>query len=200
MYIDQSYFEGALEIAQLGQASVVTKLNGFITRFEPIILEAALGYDFFKAFADGLNAGSDEQIEERWEDLRDGLVYANVNGVRKKFVGFFNSSTKTSPLAGFIYYEFMKEMASQNTGIGLVKAKGENSVRADVVRKPVNAFNEAAYQVRSFWEMLQADQNKAIKVYPEFKPEQVQSYNYGVYWPFGNNELYSFHTKNVYGI
>ena len=52
MLIDSSYFLGPLTIAQLGQQSVIDDLNNFIDRFEPVIMEAALGYDFYQIFLD----------------------------------------------------------------------------------------------------------------------------------------------------
>lgn len=206
MLINESYFEPPLDIAQLGQPDVVHKVRAFISRYEPIICAAALGYDFYQAFVAGLNVGSDETEAQRWKDLRDGVSFKNVNNQFRRFIGLANSTTKVSPLAGFIYYEYMKEMASQNTGAGYKKNKAENAVRADPVRKPLNAFNDAVCQMYPLWEFLQADQAKETKVYPEFKPDEVFSYNYGLYfgwtggWPYDSNELYSFKIKNPYGI
>lgn len=302
MLIDKSYFVGPLTIAQLGQKAVDDNLNNFINRWEPVIMEAALGYDFYQAFLNGINVGSDEVIEQRWLDLLNGSVFTNVLGQKKRFAGFaggentqtliaaqrpnltiyagitdgfpqggysytnttlagwnfdlelFGAGTLNpdtewsykagggfiltdtnyqmqynerwiihftskkvvtvqtgtqnliSPLAGFIYYEYMKNLASQNTGIGLVKSKGENSVTADSVRKPVDAFNEAVFSIRTFWELMQADQDKEIKIYPEFNVDQAGHYNYGFLtyvslnsYGYGN-ELYCFKIKNVYGI
>lgn len=305
MLIDTSYFTGPLTIAQLGQKAVEDSLNTFINRFEPTIMEAALGYDFYQAFLAGLDVTSDEFIEQRWLDLLNGVAFVNIDSIKKKFSGFaggentqsiiavqrddlfiyagvtpgfpvsgytytnndlknwnfelelFGAGTfqpvvewnynpnggfiltdtsyqtqpgerwvlhftgkKTvvvpsgsqnllSPLANFIYYEYMKDLASQNTGIGLVKSKGENSVSANVVRKPVDAFNDGVRQIRLFWELMQADQQKTVKVYPEFDPLQVGGYNWGwfcnwAYWLYWfdcyNVELYSFKFKNTFGV
>lgn len=308
MFIDQSYFIGPLTIAQLGQKAVSDDFNNFINQYEPVIMEAALGYDFYQAFLSGLTPGSDEQIEQRWLDLLGGIPFTNINGIKRKFVGFSNGGSNTltiipvqrgdlsiyagitpgfpangnsyndptlaawdfsleifglgtldqmdewdyitsggiqltsaalgdpnyrthygdrwiihfnskkvtvvpssavnpvSPLAGFIFYEYMKSLASQNTGIGFVKSVSENSVPANPVAKAVNAFNVAAYQIRDFWDMMQADQQLTVPVYPEFSPIQVIGYNYGywngwAYWfSYTGYETYSFRTKNVYGI
>ncbi len=303
MLIDTSYFTGPLTIAQLGQKAVDDSLKSFINRFEPVIMEAALGYDFYQAFLNGLDVTSDEVIDQRWMDLLNGVLFTNANSIKKRFAGFAggqNSQTLIasqkedltiyagttpgfpvggyqytntdlagwnfqvelfgagtldrgiewnyksgggvtltdtsyitspgerwilhftgkkittsgsgsspnllSPLAAFIYYEYMKDLASQNTGIGLVKNEGENSKSADVVRKPVDAFNEGVRQIQLFWDLMQADQEKTIKVYPEFDPLQVVGYSYGCsynwsYWRFYRGyEAYSFRFKNVYGI
>lgn len=300
MLIDETYFIGPLKIAQLGQKAVVDGLKDIINRFEPVILEAALGYDFYQAFLDGLNAGSDEAADQRWLDLLNGTSFKNVQGVKKKFAGFAGgSNTQTviaserddlfiyagttpgfpvggfsytdpdlkgwnftvefwgvgtiqpvaewnyktgggitltntgytttpgerwvihftgkkigviqssvpnqfSPLAGFIFYEYMKDLSSQNTGVGFVKSVAENSVPANPVRKPVDAFNEAARQIHILWEFLEVDNQAETKVYPEFDPGQVPNFNWYNRWYGARNyvatSIYYFNIKNTFGI
>ena len=88
MLIDSSYFLGPLTIAQLGQQSVVDDLNNFINRWEPVIMEAALGYDFYQKFLQGLEVGSDEEPEQRWLDLLNGVSFTTLSQIKKRFVGF----------------------------------------------------------------------------------------------------------------
>ena len=203
MFIDQSYFTGPLTIAQLGQPNVDDSFNDFVNRWEPIIMEAALGYDFYQSFLNGLDVGSDEVTEQRWLNLLDGCVFVNTSGIKKRFTGFKN---KRSPLAGFIYFEYMKDLASQATGIGIVKTQGENSVNVSPANKMSYAYNDAVDQVRLFWEMMQTDQQLPQKVYPEFGPVQVIGYYYGYYnrwrywWNYRGVETYSFRYTNPFGI
>ena len=307
MFIDQSYFIGPLTIAQLSQQAVVDDLTNYINRFEPIVMEAALGYDFYQAFLAGLNVGSDESIDQRWLDLLNGVVFTDIYGVKKRFSGFANGGSNTqvlvpvqrddltiypgvtpgfpvggnsyndpsligwnmsveifglgvldqttewtyipsggiqltpaalgdpnyktsfgnrwiihfnfkkvgnvsfgttnplSPLAGFIYYEYMKGLYNQITGEGFVKSVSENAIVWGSV-SPINNFNDAVSQIRNFWDLLLADQQNTSPVYPEFDPLQVIGYQYGFfcswfYWRnYYGNELYSFRTKNHYGI
>ena len=98
MFIDQSYFLGPLTVAQLSEPAVVNDLNNYINRFEPIILEAALGYDFYQAFLNGLNVGSDEVIEQRWMDLINGVAFTDLWGIKKKFIGFANGGANTQTI------------------------------------------------------------------------------------------------------
>lgn len=172
MFIDQSYFTGPLEIAQLGQKAVIDKLNIFIERFEPIILEAALGYDFSKALIDGYNPGSDEETEQRWLDILDGVAFSNTSGIRKKYNGL------KSALAGFIFYEYMSKTHTQVTGIGVQKNKGENSVNANPAHLLADAYNTAAKEMETLWEFLQA-KTQDPNVYPEYDPRQVNNI---LYW------------------
>jgi len=96
MLLNKSYFLGQLAIAQLGQKAVDDNLNVFINRFEPEILQAALGYDLYEAFMTGIDVGSDESIDQKWLDLMNGCVYTTSSGIKRKWVGFAgNSNTKT---------------------------------------------------------------------------------------------------------
>lgn len=70
--IDQSYFVGYLTIPQLGQPAVSAALNIFIQQQEPIILQAALGYELWEDFVDGLSQPS---IDQKWLNLRDGVTF-----------------------------------------------------------------------------------------------------------------------------
>ena len=99
MLIDSSYFLGPLTIAQLGQQPVIDDLNNFIDRYEPVIMEAALGYDFYQAFLTGLEVSSDEEIEPRWLDLLNGVAFINLSQIRKKFSGFAGGDNTLTVIA-----------------------------------------------------------------------------------------------------
>lgn len=290
MLIDSSYFLGPLTIAQLGQQSVIDDLNNFIDRFEPVIMEAALGYDFYQAFLEGIEVSSDEQIEQRWLDLLNGVAFTNLSQIRKKFSGFAggdntltviatqrddltiyagitpgfavgsNSYTNASlngwnfelelfgagtlergvdwnyksgggivltdpdyqtqynerwvihftgkkvqgiqsgnqnllsPLANFIYYEYMVNLHKQATGSGIKKSDSENSANASPNDKLANAYNDGVKQIKLFWEFVWVDSQKPTPVYPEFDYRQVYGFNYGYgylndYWA---DQLYDF--------
>lgn len=73
--IDQSYFIGSLTIAQLGQPAVLENLGAFINHIEPEILQAALGYELWEDFVDGLSQPS---IDQKWLDLRDGVTFEST--------------------------------------------------------------------------------------------------------------------------
>lgn len=259
-----------------------------------MILQAALGYDFYQAFLTALDVGSDEVIEQRWLDLLNGVAFANTSGIRKYWVGFAGGGNSTiliptqrqpltiyagttsgfatggsfyassgvnnwqydlesfgngtleygvdwvyksgggftllngyttspgerfilhftgqhptvvqsgnatyiSPLAGFIYYEYMVDLASQATGVGVVKSEAENSVTAGPGRKLADAYNDACRQMAVLFEYLQAN----LALYPEFSWRQVDNYcgwyNRWYSWS-GSNVIYSFKPINEFGI
>ena len=71
-------------------------------------MEAALGYDFYQAFLEGLDVGSDETPEQRWLDLLNGVVFTNLSTIRKRFVGFAGGQNTQTVIAAqrddlFIY-------------------------------------------------------------------------------------------------
>lgn len=108
--ITPSYFIGPLTIAQLGQPSVNNDLITQINLYEPELLIAALGYELYDDFSSGLAASV---IDQKWIDLRDGIVFNlttnfpgwfpsyfynfwRMNQTRKvKWVGFSSSSNFT---------------------------------------------------------------------------------------------------------
>lgn len=290
MLIDNSYFLGPLTIAQLGQQSVIDDLNNFIDRFEPVIMEAALGYDFYQIFLDGITVGSDETIDQRWLDLLNGVTFTNLSQIKKKFAGFaggdntmtviaaqrddltiyagitpgfaaggnsysnaslsgwnfelelFGAGTLErgvdwnyksgggivltdpdyqtqynerwvihftgkkvqgiqsgnqnllSPLANFIYYEYMVNLHKQATGSGIKKSDSENSSNASPNKKLADAYNDGVKQIKLFWEFVWIDSQKETPVYPEFDYRQIYGFNYGYgylndYWA---DQLYDF--------
>ena len=294
MLIDSSYFLGPLTIAQLGQQPVIDDLNNFIDRYEPVIMEAALGYDFYQTFLTGIEVSSDEQIEQRWLDLLNGIAFTNLSQIKKRFAGFAGGSNSQSliasqrddltiyagvttgfaigdnkftipslaawefqieifgagtldrgtdwnyistgggqltdsnyqtqagerwiihftgkkvqvvqsgsqnllsPLAHFIYYEYMVNLHKQATGSGIKKSDSENSSNASPNDKLANAYNEGVRQIRLFWEFIWTDSQKQTPVYPEFDYRQVYGFNYG-YGYFDNlwnEQLYCFEYIN----
>ena len=294
MLIDTSYFTGPLTIAQLGQQSVIDSLNDFINRYEPIIMEAALGYDFYQAFLQGLEVSSDEEIEQRWLDLLNGVAFTDLSQIKKRFAGLAggdntlaivasqrddltiyagvtpgfpvngNSYTNTSlsgwnfelelfgagtlergvdwnyksgggftltdpdyktqynerwiihftgkkvqgvqsgiqnlvsPLASFIYYEYMCDLHKQATGSGIKKSESENSVNASPNNKLANAYNDGVRQIRLFWEFMWTDSQKQTPIYPEFDYRQVYGFNYGYGYQslYFGDQLYDFSYVN----
>lgn len=193
MLLDESYFIGPLTIAQLGQKAVSDSLTVFINRFEPKVLQAALGYDLYQAFIDGLDVGSGEEIEQKWIDLRDGKWFDNAAGAKRQWKGFANSSTKESVLAYFIFAEYMRNLATQVTGVGVVKSNAENSIVLSPDVKMSEAHNHGCREMLVLREFLSANTD----VYTEYDPSQVYNSTYG--YGYGSNQ-YSFRSINQFGI
>lgn len=293
--IDESYFTGYLTIPQLGQAAVVENLNVFITREEPILLQAALGYELWQDFVTGLNTNP---IDQKWLNLRDGVdftpdglwppfqwrnmwmsfsrdwyvpqnprrrmrwigftggastngqnnslgpvisiiagqtVLVSINGTMTSVTGptpgtntytnslfagssywierrgygtmtdadvsitnngqtitllkpgdkfnngevfilhFINQSPSgspsiayPSPLAGHVYYKYMRDEAANLSAFGIVTTDGENSVRSSGMLKMADAFNRASMDILKLWQFLDWTSRQDSTVYPSY--------------------------------
>lgn len=91
--IDQSYFTGYLSIPQLGQPAVVAVLDVFIQQQEPLVLQAALGYELWEDFVNGLTQPS---IDQKWLNLRDGVTF-DQTGYWPPF--YWTQQTRQNPLS-----------------------------------------------------------------------------------------------------
>lgn len=158
---------------QLGKQANVDVLNDFIDRFEPEVLEAALGYDLSVAFLEGLDVGSDEAIAQKWLDLRDGCVFTTQAGIKKRWIGFANNETKKSVMAGVIYTEMQRDKATDSSGIGEVNPQGENSTQASPTIKMSRAWFDMHQQMQVLWELLR----KNATTYTQYAFQQI-NYSY----------------------
>lgn len=181
MFTDSSYFIGPLTLAQLGQPTVVAKLNDVIEMFEPELLQAALGYELYTDFIAGLNPGSDETIEQKWLDLRDGIEFTTLYDVKAKWIGFKGTNKKIyNPVTAFIYYKVVQDLTTQITGVGVAQATAENSVPANPAQKMTYAYNSMVENIWLLWEFLRANQD----VYPQFNWYNINGMRLWNFFPY----------------
>jgi len=136
MIIDSTYFIGDINLAQLGQLAVQENLQGFIDKYEPIILQELLGYQLYTDFIAGLG---EDPIQQKWLDLRDGAIYTGRNGLTK-WIGL--TDKKHSLIANYVYYEYMRNEAEITVGSGVVTPEVENATRTGPRFLQVRAWNE----------------------------------------------------------
>jgi len=143
MFIDSTYFRDEIRLSI--NTNQVEEFNNFITKIEKEVLISFLGYDLYKAFIEGLEAGSPEQ---KWLDLRDGCEYQvedeNGNDVYVQWIGLMNTEKK-SMLAYFVYYFWMRLSQTTNTPSGEFKTVDENNVAPPnslYNQKVVSAYNK----------------------------------------------------------
>lgn len=287
--INSSYFTGPIKIAQLEQAGVQASLTDFISRNEDLMLQAALGYDLWNDFMNGLQLNP---IPQMWLDLLQGTNFTTVNNwpawywgytwFNKKWymnsqrttrwVGFAPSLNSTnpalpaagqpielvvgagtgnpvagsssfqlaslsgstfylerrgfgtmklgtdytldptgtiitlignvsvfnngdvyfihpitvsnisvsnplynSPLASYIYYRYMEDLAYQTTGVGVVRSKTANADQAWPVRKMIEAWNTMAENIFILWQFLykQSTQNNGAGIYASYDTTKI---------------------------
>lgn len=193
MIIDSTYFTGNLTIAQLSQPEVRDDLELLIAREEPKYLKLLLGLGFYNAFIDGIDPISG--AEQRWLDLLNGIEY-EYNSRDYEWIGFEND-LKQSPIANYIYAQYLKNLVETMTGVGTVKPATENGSLASATPKIVRAWNEMVEWQKGLIRYLR--ENRSI--YPEWKPYSsnywfLQTSYYGEcnHWPD------IFHKQNTLGL
>jgi hypothetical protein len=162
--IDESYFRAELNIPDTDKTSVLERLTWFIETHEPELLEALMGYSLYKAYKDGIAAQNPDQ---KWKDIRDGKEYETPAGHSRKWKGlkFAEGSTKRSVIANYVYYFWLRDLASETTAIGEVSNDVEGGTRVSPMIKQCRAWNEMMLMVEEL--ILFLDSN--VATYPEWE-------------------------------
>lgn len=179
MIIDRTYFTGPLVIPQLGSIPVQDTVDDYISIYEPELLSKALG----ESLADALNqaiedlgSGSDEDLDQRWKDLLNGVSFTNTSDRPAKWVGLAPVDKKPGgPVAAFVWFHYTRDTAAQNSGVGVVSATAENAVNVSPTFKLSQAWNTMAKQVQVLWQFLNANTD----VYPEWVSSEVCYSSFG---------------------
>lgn len=198
--INPSYFTGQLAIAQRGQPQVADDIQSYIDRCEQEFLSAALGYDLMVDFYAGLKLNP---VPSQWLELKNGVVFKNTSGWWPAFGAgnmnmrpFYNNNQNMnwygfaankpgtpSPLASYVYYEYMRDLNIQNSGIGFVKAKGEGSVTGNPYLKLVDRWNNMCDNIMTLWFFLET---RGASIYSSYNQNNLD-YNF-------------FERQNIFGI
>lgn len=169
MLIDYSYFVGKINLPQTGNTDGRADVEAFIADYEPEYLQKVLGYSLWKAFTDGIDGSG--AVDQRWTDLLDGADFS-YDGKTWRWPGFV---PKPSPVAQYVYYQFLENGASDTVPAGTATGKAENATRVSPSAKMLTAWNEMIKSNVLLWNFLNA--NKAT--YPEWTAD---GYSFGWYW------------------
>lgn len=104
----------------------------YVEREEEDILKSLLGKSLYDAFIDGLDT---DYPEDRWVDLRDGADYIYLEKTYE-WVGM------KKMLIPYIFSMWLRDTFDNNSGIGVVVAKGENSKIINPGNRISRNFNE----------------------------------------------------------
>ena len=130
MLIDATYFIGELAIANRDKASVIASINLFIQKYEAKYLRMVMGETIYADYLAGIE---EDPIPAKWTDLQNVIRVA---------------STKDSPIAGYVYWWYMRDQASQTVGMGQVKPLAENAIMVSNIDKMTRAWNEMVDQTK----------------------------------------------------
>lgn len=133
-------------------------LCNFIERYEPEILLEALGQDLVTVFGTGLT-----NTEQRWEYLRDGVIWTDVNGKKHKCVGI------KEPLIRFVYFYYLRDIQMQNGQVGTNVPESANATRSMGADSATRQWNRAVEMLKGCLYMLEnAYGALGTRLYPEY--------------------------------
>ncbi len=173
MLIDETYFVGRLSIPNTSKDYVLERLTSLIETLEPQLLEDILGYPLYKVFIAGTEdfnpESSNSTIEDRFMEIIEGAEYTDCNDKLRKFKGllFEDGTTPRSPIANYVYYHWLKDNATQTTGVGEATAEAELADVASPAVKMVEAWNEMSKWISDLLAFLYDKK----ETYPEWSDE-----------------------------
>lgn len=161
--IDTTYFVGELHIAGIRDIpEVKARVEACIDKYESDFLQQALGYALYKAFLADTNA-------QRFQDLLKGKEYTAQDGRLRKWAGLVpeagDSPVSRSPIAGYVYFHYMRSAATSTTQVGEVVPNADNATRVSPARKLCAAWNEMSGAVLDLLDFLHCN----ASLYPEWQ-------------------------------
>ena len=163
MLIDTSYFFGDIQVGQLSEQSVQDTLILFIKQYEPRILEGLLGYATYNKLSES---------DPKWTALKTGTEYTDTNGATRKWQGLYDSTTKISLIAYYVYCQYMENQLTETGGAGEGKILLQNAVVVSAGRKIRKAWNLMVSQNVALYDFLMAKKDD----YPEWYEWQTGTY------------------------
>lgn len=109
--------------------------------------------------------------------LKPGDLFGNGEIFIIKFVQATQqgspSSSYVSPIAGYVYYQWIRDQVSMNTGSGVVKNKNENSDNANPSWRVTDAWNQMAKDIFILWQYLEASFIANPAMYPSYDRTKI---------------------------
>lgn len=135
MFIDKTYFTGAINLPGSVLDGTYALISDYITQHEKEILTDLLGYTLYKELAANYDA-----VSGKWYDFINGAEYT-VGDYTVKWNGLINSE-KISLLSYFTYFHYVRDNVTSTSVIGEVLNIGENATRITPADKLVWAWNQ----------------------------------------------------------
>jgi len=189
MIIDTSFFVGELDIPT-NNANVEPALTAFIVKYEKQFLIGLLGYELYLLFKNAISVdpivdpiylkllhGDTYQYKDVvyfWEGFKEIIVAPDAQA-DPPVVGKYRSI-----ITNYVYYWWIRNQETKNTGIGVVSTKSENAVKVSGAAKAVRAMSELRTAMHSFILYMK--------------------YNNGVYEKFNERVAIKFICDNITGI
>jgi hypothetical protein len=83
------------------------------------------------------------------------------------------SGSYVSPIAGYVYYLWIRDQITTNTGSGVVKNKNENAIGASPQWRMTDAWNQMAKDIFILWQYLEASFINNPTTYPSYDRTKI---------------------------
>ena len=145
MLINETYFQGDIMIPNITEVhSDNDFVRGLIESESRLLLESVLGFELFNEFVSNLDGNGNLKPDagQKWKNLVYGNIY-EVGNINHQFKGLIQETPlyKTSLIADYVYYRWMKSTSSQSTGTGEAVLNGKNSSNVNGSQKLVTIWN-----------------------------------------------------------
>jgi hypothetical protein len=90
------------------------------------------------------------------------------------------SNSYVSPIAGYVYYLWVRDLISVNTGAGIVQPNPENAQRSNPSWRMVDAWNQMSMDMFKLWQYLEASYINDPAMYPSYDRTKI---DYGFFQP-----------------
>lgn len=165
--IDTSYF---INYLKLPIANIQADLTRSITLYEPEILEKCLGFDLYYTF---INA---DYSETKWDELRNGVVYQDADGLYKKWTGFVNTE-KSSLIANYVFFKFTSDNSTYSSANTNLISQSENGTATDWREKQRTAYNKMVDMICELDEFITFRNSQDPTTYPNYDPKPFTKLN-----------------------
>lgn len=172
MIIATTYFDGPIAIAGITDAATIAEVGMYINELEPEFLNNLLGTDLAGKLVQGLTDATPKYVS-----IRDGGAYTNREGRPARWFGLKrklgDSDKYISPIADYVYCNYMRTNATLTTGTGEKVVAAANTVQASAQIKIGRAWNRMAVMN---WELVDFLLSN-VTDYPEFSAYYNQRNN-----------------------
>jgi hypothetical protein len=165
-----------------GQGNPVVGLNAFT-----LALLANANYSIERRGVGTMILGVDYAMSNNNQTIT--LVKpGDVFGTGEIFILRFTQATMTgapsnsyvSPIAGYVYYLWVRDQVTMNTGSGVVRSKTENAEKANPSWRMTDAWNQMALDIFKLWQYLEANSYSDPSYYPSYDRTKI---DYGFFQP-----------------
>lgn len=181
--IDYKYFIGERLIGGIESVNVQQVVAQYITKYEAEFYKEVMGYELATLFWNGINQNT---VDQKWADIVNGKEYSH-GGHQTSWIGLRQTDAKTSVVADYVYYFYLRDNYTKSARMGVVKPQSENATTFNPNARMVAAWNRVSEQVTQLRRFLRYYDVDGERVYPEYSCNN---------WRWGND----FAPINVFGI